>query len=105
MGAPYGNKNAAKKNKRWRDAVERYAAQNPEKLAKIAEKVFAMALDGDMMAVKEIGDRLDGKPVQQVDIGEHASMTEEYRELTDEELMAIANRALQQASNGQGTVQ
>lgn len=105
MGAPLGNKNGAKKHKRWRDAVERYAAQNPEKLSKIAEKVFAMALEGDMMAVKEIGDRLDGKPVQQVDIGDHASMTEEYRELTDEELMAIANRALQQASNGQGTVQ
>ena len=105
MGAPIGNKNGLKKNKRWREAIERYAAQNPEKLGKIAEKVFALALEGDMMAVKEIGDRLDGKPVQQVDIGDSASMTEEYRELTDEQLMAIAARAVEQANGAKGTVQ
>lgn len=36
-------------------------------MTRIAEKVVQMALEGDMQAIKEIGDRMDGKPTQQVE--------------------------------------
>ncbi|MEL7226003.1 MAG: hypothetical protein AAGL17_14420 [Cyanobacteria bacterium J06576_12] len=34
----------------------------------IADKLCKLALEGDMQAIKEIGDRLDGKPAQAVDV-------------------------------------
>lgn len=42
-----------------------------KKINLLAQKVVGMALEGDMQAVKEVGERLDGKPVQAVkaDIG------------------------------------
>jgi len=72
QGAPLGNKNAAKA-KVWEGAIRRALAQleDPElnvkageALAKIAETVVRKAVTGDKDAIKEIGDRLDGKPVQ-----------------------------------------
>lgn len=59
-GGQPGNRNGAK-NKPWEAALVRSAMQNPEKLARLAEKLFDMALDGDVQAIKELGDRLDGK--------------------------------------------
>jgi len=38
---------------------------NPRALRKIAQKVLDLAASGDMQAIREIGDRLDGKPVQE----------------------------------------
>ena len=73
-GAPVGNRNAAKA-KTWETALRAALAQyaNPEKaieaghaLRKIAEKVVVKAIEGDKDAIKEIGDRLDGKAAQSV---------------------------------------
>ena len=49
-------------------AVKRRAAgkDSPHELDVIAAKCVAMALDGDLAAMKEIGNRLDGKPVATV---------------------------------------
>lgn len=33
----------------------------------IADKLCALAMEGDMQAIKEIGDRIDGKPRQMVE--------------------------------------
>lgn len=69
-GAPKGNNNAGK-GSQWREAIS-YALENYEgvekgqALRKVAAKVVGMALEGDMQAIKEIGDRLDGKPVQAI---------------------------------------
>lgn len=63
-GAPKGNSNAVK-GKMWSDAV-RKAIKQGKKLDKIAEKLIGMALEGDMQAIKEIGDRLDGKATQAI---------------------------------------
>lgn len=38
------------------------------RLRALAEKTWQMALAGDMQAIKEIGDRLDGKAAQSMDV-------------------------------------
>ena len=40
-----------------------------EQLRRIADKLLSLAESGDIQAMKEIGDRLDGKPSQQLDLG------------------------------------
>ena len=42
------------------------AEDNPRKLRKIAEALFDQAAGGDVAAIKEMGDRLDGKVAQAV---------------------------------------
>jgi hypothetical protein len=66
-GAPLGNQNAVKENRRWASALNRAIAQDDgERLRKAAEKLLDAAADGEPWAVKEIADRLDGKPAQSV---------------------------------------
>lgn len=76
-GRPKGAEN---KDKEWRDAVRRAVhdlrAATPGTKAKkiraitlLATKLVDRALEGDVAALKEIGDRLDGKPSQGVDFG------------------------------------
>jgi len=40
---------------------------SPRWLEIIADRCVAMAADGDLQAMKELGDRVDGKPRQAVD--------------------------------------
>ncbi len=60
-------------DKVWSDAIrievnEAYEDGDRKKLRALAEKLVAKALDGDMAAMKEIGDRLDGKSPQYSEI-------------------------------------
>ncbi len=60
-------------DKVWSDAIriavnEAYEDGDRKKLRALAEKLVAKALDGDMAAIREIGDRLDGKPAQYSEI-------------------------------------
>jgi len=57
------------RDKPFRDALRLAIADaddNPRKLRKIAERLFDKALDGDVPAMKEIADRLDGKVPQAI---------------------------------------
>lgn len=64
----------AKADKLWTDAL-RMAVHREEidegkkrkRLSIIADKLCRAAMDGDVSAIKEIGDRLDGKPRQQIE--------------------------------------
>jgi hypothetical protein len=58
---------------------------NPLRLRRIAEKLTEKAEQGDLAAIRELADRLDGKPVQIVDRRDVA-----IDELTDAELHLIA---------------
>lgn len=69
-GAQPGNTNA-KKNKPWRDAIDRAIAQanlgqkrGYDVLRIIAATMLKEAKKGEPWAVRELGDRLDGKSVQ-----------------------------------------
>lgn len=64
MAAAEGNDYSKKSNRLWGETLRRIAAQDPQKLRRIAESLYARAEEGDIQAIKEIGDRLDGKVAQ-----------------------------------------
>lgn len=67
-GAPEGNKNSSKNNRLWAETIKRAVAQSdPERLRRIAESLLNKAEEGDLGAIKELGDRLDGKAMQAVE--------------------------------------
>lgn len=70
MGAPIGNKNAVKP-RLWYSAImraleKRGAGDRMKALDELAEKLLGAVASGDMQAIKELGDRLDGKPAQTI---------------------------------------
>jgi hypothetical protein len=68
MGAPIGNQNKVK-GKKWQDALKRALSRKGESLSKgldlVADQVVIAAINGDQWAIKEIGERMDGKAAQQ----------------------------------------
>lgn len=69
MAARLNGGGGLKQEKLWRDALMRAVKRKLEGgsstfLEVIADRVVSLASRGDMVAVKEIGDRLDGKPAQ-----------------------------------------
>jgi hypothetical protein len=57
------------KDKPWADALRIVGYRDDrKKLLAIAEKCFDAAAAGDVTAMKEIGDRLDGKPIQESNV-------------------------------------
>ncbi len=61
MGRPAGVEN---KFKPFKAALLRYADAHPDKLDALASKLWILAERGDIQAMKEIADRMDGKPPQ-----------------------------------------
>ena len=71
-GAPLGNQNAAK-GKRWSQAIDRALAKRSpvdmtHALDALAEKLLEAAEAGESWALKELGDRIEGKPAQSVTV-------------------------------------
>ena len=75
-GGQPGNTNPSK-NQPWRHAIDKaITGYNTNKggqvanfciMTEIATKLLDMALEGDMPAIKELGDRSDGKPMQPIE--------------------------------------
>jgi hypothetical protein len=65
-GAPEGNNNAGK-GKKWKDAIHYALAQDKKALQAIAKALIDKAKEGDVSAIKEFGDRVDGKVVQGIE--------------------------------------
>ena len=74
LGTPVAapkNPVGSKSEKPWRDAIQRAVKRRsegkgqPQELERLADAIVKAGLAGDIQALKEIGDRLDGKPVQQ----------------------------------------
>lgn len=68
MAAPEGNQNAAKGalfNSALRRALARHSGKNVDSgLNDVADQLVLAAVKGESWAIKEIADRLDGKPAQ-----------------------------------------
>lgn len=66
-----GNANSGRRQEKpFRDALRMEIAEagdNPQALRKIAKALIQSAEGGDLAAIREFADRLDGKAVQQVD--------------------------------------
>jgi hypothetical protein len=81
-GAPLGNQNG-RKGRVWSQAIERALAARSKRdgivaLDVLAEKLLALADEGDFQALKELGDRLEGKAVQpsEIDMTAEVSLRE-----------------------------
>ncbi len=72
-GAQPGNTNATK-GKVWSDAIRKELISS-KKLSVVAKKLVTMAENGDLGAIKECGDRLDGKAHQSADINLDGQVT------------------------------
>lgn len=81
-GAPTGNHNAARA-KVWTAAIQRVIARDKVGMEALAQSLVDKAKSGDMIALKEIGDRLEGKPKQTIEgpglEGEHKLIVEVVR--------------------------
>jgi hypothetical protein len=74
MAAAIGNQYAAHR-KRWTMAIDRALEKRSrvdqvEALDALAEKLLVLADAGDLGALKELGDRMEGKPSQMIGVGQ-----------------------------------
>ena len=68
-GAPEGHTNSSKNNRIWGNIIKKYAIQEDYKrLHAMAEKLYEKAAEGDLGAIKEVGDRLDGKAISTTEL-------------------------------------
>ncbi len=67
--------------------VDEETGESKPKLRAVAEMLVTKALEGDMAAIREVADRLDGKPHQAVEV---SGSIENPTRLTDAELELIA---------------
>ena len=72
MGAPIGNQFAVK-SKRWSMAIDAALEARSKRdgvvaLEALAEKLLTLAEQGDLGALRELGDRIEGKPAQGVTV-------------------------------------
>ena len=67
MAAPEGNDNTNVNNRLWANTIRRAIAQSdPDRLRRIAEKLLTEAEEGKPWAMRELGDRIDGKAAQAI---------------------------------------
>jgi hypothetical protein len=85
MGRPIGSVN---REKPFNDALRIALRGDPLRLRRIADKLAEKAEEGDLAAIREVADRLDGKPAQVIDRGDVP-----IEKLTDEELQQIISSA------------
>lgn len=64
MAAPEGNENSSLNNRLWANTIRRALVQDPDRLRRIAEAMLDAAEEGNLAAIKEMGDRVDGKVAQ-----------------------------------------
>jgi hypothetical protein len=69
VGGQPGNTNSSKNNRLWANTIRRAVIQDDaNRLRRIAEALLDKAADGDISAIKELGDRLDGKSVSTTEL-------------------------------------
>lgn len=79
-GPPLGNKNGTH-DRPWSDALKRaLLADDGKKLRRLADKLIDRALEGDVQALREVADRIEGRVPQQL---QHASAPPQFESITD----------------------
>jgi hypothetical protein len=89
-------------DKEWRSALRTALLEKHPKhgtnLRAVADMVVQSAIAGDMEAAKEIGNRLDGRPSQEVAIQQ--TVTHDLTKFTDAQLAALIARGIEGDSGG-----
>ncbi len=86
MAAEKGNNYSSKDNRVWGKTVRKLAVQEDYKrIHKVAEALFRKAEEGDVSAIKELGDRIDGKSMQEITGNSDAPITVIVKTGIDEE--------------------
>lgn len=87
------NPRGQQRDKPFRDALRMEIADAGEDfkaLRRVASALLAKAGEGDVQAIREVADRLDGKPVQSVEVGQPG----DFERMNDDELRSfITSRA------------
>lgn len=84
-----GNPSGKQPLKPWRRALDRALAQDeadptrPTRLRGAAEALLNAAAAGDLAAIRELGDRLDGKSIQEIAAQVDANITVEIVKFAD----------------------
>lgn len=99
MAFTKGNKSASH-DKPWTRALQRHVQQNPNLLRTLAIKTFEKAEQGDLSALKEITERLDGKAAQSIELSGSIE-TNRAEDVTDEQLAHIATTGSDGATQAQ----
>jgi hypothetical protein len=87
-----GNKLAARGGKFGHELHKAITQGDPEKLRRIAEKLLELAEGGDLAAIRELADRLDGKSAQTVYASLEHSVDVGSGESIESRLNALAER-------------
>ena len=91
MGRPIGSVN---RQKPFNDALLMTLRSDPMALCRIAAKLIERAQEGDLAAIREIADRLDGKPVPAIDLRDVP-----VKQLTDAQLLFFAAGGLPECAD------
>lgn len=67
-GGQIGNTNASKSKPFWHAIDRAITQENGKRLRTAAEKLLDAAAAGEEWAIRELGDRLDGRPAQAVQL-------------------------------------
>ena len=96
-----------KGEKHWRDALAIAVNEAVEgdplgrrKLRAIADKLVELALGGDIQAIKEIGDRMDGRAPMDVSIDGEVNLNEQTRHALEEFTGKLARLAARAGTGG-----
>ena len=69
VGGQPGNTNSSKSNRLFADTIKRMVVQSEGEIARrVAEALILKAQEGDISAIKEFADRVDGKSVATTEI-------------------------------------
>jgi hypothetical protein len=75
------------REKPFKTALQMALRERPQSLRLIANRLIDRAEEGDLQSIRELVDRLDGRPVQAIDRSEVLFL----HQLSDEELLLIAS--------------
>lgn len=87
-----GNPGGRPNHRPWRDAINMALKRGDDSLQRIADKIVAMALEGDMHAIREIADRLDGKALQMTQVDASVEVVDDPHDIAMGRLKEIAER-------------
>jgi hypothetical protein len=77
--------------KPWREAINRAIKRREESdplaLEKLADKLLSKVAEGDVSAIKEFGDRIDGKPQQAVELSGDAENPLNVRHVIEQHIV------------------